>query len=131
MENIRTKFPSTEGEKKSNSVLELDLQLADRQRLVLSAVPGVEKLLLELLDPALEVCHLGKERSLCEETSGQRYSGEITANLFSMPLLSRLERVLSVDETELQVDQLVVALLPARDQYCQPFLLPRNQHSWA
>ena len=34
-----------------------------------------------------------------------------------MPLLSRLERVLGVDETELQVDQLVVALLPAGDQH--------------
>ena len=61
MGNFRTKFPSTEGRgKKWLSVLELDLQLAHRQRLVLSSVPGVEKLLLELLDFALEVRHLGK-----------------------------------------------------------------------
>ena len=68
MDNIRTKFTSTLGgnKEKQLSGLELDLQLAHRQRLVPSSVPGVEKLLLELLDPALEVCHLGKEIILCE-----------------------------------------------------------------
>ena len=62
MGNIRTKFTSTQGGKKEKqlSVSELDLQLANRQRLVLGSVPGVEKLLLELLDPAFEVRHLSK-----------------------------------------------------------------------